>query len=127
MPKISLERLIEEELLLIPPLTCKIVEDFYSGDKFDFRSGVYVFYNKYNQPLYVGISNKVNKRVMEHIQSLKGNQDLQHYLDNNTGCYIEAFQEDDKTKQEIYEGYLIKRLNPRFNIGKTGRGKVCRM
>lgn len=124
MEGISLEALLEEELLLIPPLECKGVEEFYEGDKFTFRSGVYTFYNKYGQPLYVGISNKVNKRIMEHIQSLKGNQDLQHYLKNNPDCHVKAFHEPDKTKQEIYEGYLIMTLNPRFNIGKTGREKV---
>lgn len=123
MHSISLDELIGRELLLLPPNQIRSIVSFLEGDRFSISKGVYVFYNKFNEPLYVGISNKVSSRVLEHIQSPKGNPDLQRYLKQNKGCYVCVFPEVDKTLQEIYEGYLIKTLDPRYNIGKTGRQK----
>lgn len=123
MDGITLEDFIEEQLLILPPHEVRGMLGFINGNRFTVRKGVYVFYNRFHEALYVGISNKVSSRVLEHIQSPKGNPDLKKYVQQNKGCYITAFHEPDKSLQEIYESYLIKTLNPRFNIGKTGRQK----
>lgn len=123
MDSVTLDELIKGQLLKLPEDQLRFIEVFLQGNRFSIKKGVYVFYNKFAEPLYVGISNKINSRVLEHVQSPKGNPDLQNYLKNNSGCYIKVFSEPDKTLQEIYEGYLIKTLAPRYNIGKTGRQK----
>ncbi|MED4616811.1 GIY-YIG nuclease family protein, partial [Priestia megaterium] len=82
------------------------------------------FYNKYHEPLYVGISCNLSKRVPEHLGSSKGNKDLIQYINSKDGVYVAVFYEEDKGYQEMYESYLIKVLNPRYNVMKTGREKI---
>lgn len=128
MNKITLEQLLDEQLLQIPEIDeVLLTEDVRRGHRFKNTGGVYIFYNRFNEPLYVGISYNVGKRVPEHLFNSKGNPDLQQYLnceELQQGCYVAVFYEKDKAKQELYESYLIKLLFPRFNINKTDRDKL---
>jgi predicted GIY-YIG superfamily endonuclease len=121
----SIDELIEKRLLKIPETDDVLtVEDLQNGCRFKDRGGVYIFYNRHDEPLYVGISYSLYKRVPEHLGSRKGNKDLIQYIKHKKGVYVAIFYEDDKAYQELYESYLIKVLNPRFNVSKTGRQKV---
>jgi excinuclease UvrABC nuclease subunit len=125
MNKITLEELVNNRLLLVPEIDDVLyAEDLKNGYRFKDRGGVYIFYNRHNEPLYVGISYSLAKRVPEHLGSSKGNKDLMQYIENKWGVYVAVFYEDDKAYQEMYESYLIKILNPRFNVSKTGRVKI---
>ncbi|KAA6455017.1 nucleotide excision repair endonuclease [Bacillus atrophaeus] len=121
---ITLDELIAEEALVIPVADAVLSSnELKEGARFESRGGVYTFYNKYLEPLYIGISVNVGKRVMEHFGTPKGNKDLCQYIERET-VYISVFYEDRKIYQEIYESYLIKVMSPRFNVDKTGRQKV---
>lgn len=123
--RLTMNELIEGKLLKIPEMDeILYAEDLKSGHRFEDRGGVYLFYNKHQEALYVGISHSLYKRIPEHLGSTKGNRDLIQYLSSNEGSYVAVFYEEDKAFQELYESYLIKILNPRFNISKTGRKKA---
>lgn len=122
---ISLRELFIEALLSIPTPEDRLsLDDLQQGSRFKSRGGVYVFYNLHNEPLYVGISNRLDRRVPEHLGSSKGNKDLIHYIASGKYVYVEIFYEPKKMYQEVYESYLIYQLEPRFNVGKTGREKL---
>lgn len=121
---ITLDELIEDESLVIPEADTVLSSvEINRGDRFDARGGVYTFYNRFLEPLYIGISVNVGKRVMEHFGTPKGNKDLCQYIEREP-VYVSVFYEDRKAYQEIYEGYLIQVMSPRFNVDKTGRQKV---
>lgn len=123
--RVSLDELLSERLLKIPPIDEVLsVDDLRNGHRFQRVGGIYLFYNQYHEPLYVGISYNLAKRVPEHLGSSKGNKDLIQYLQKTKGAYVAVFYEEDKAYQEMYESYLIKLINPRFNIEKTGRIKI---
>lgn len=123
--RVSIEELIERKLLKIPKIDEVLtVEDLRNGHRFENRGGVYLFYNRHNEPLYVGVSYSLYKRIPEHLGSSKGNKDLIQYLSSREGAYVAVFYEDDKAYQELYESYLIEILRPRFNISKTGRERL---
>jgi len=124
MTLITLDQLIDQDALVIPQADAVLSStEIKEGARFDSRGGVYTFYNKYLEPLYIGISVNVGKRVMEHFDTPKGNKDLCHYIKREP-VYVSVFYEDRKTYQDIYESYLIQTMNPRFNVDKTGRKKV---
>lgn len=122
---LTIRELIENSLLLVPDVDLRLsLQELKQGERFADVGGVYTFYSEYDEPLYVGISSNVCKRVPEHLGSAKGNIDLVNYVGSGKGGYVTVFYEEDKAYQELYESYLIRTLNPRFNISKTGRKKV---
>lgn len=73
--------------------------------------GVYIFRDEQKQPLYVGKSVTLRKRVMSHFQSssskeLKISQQVHHIETIKTGSELAAF---------ILESKLIKELQPIYN------------
>lgn len=122
---ITLRELIDNSLLLLPDIEQRLtLQDLRQGIRFKGRGGVYVFYNQYHEPLYVGISNNVGKRVAEHLGGSRGNADLIQYIASGKDIYVDVFYEDSKLYQELYESYLIATINPRFNVGKTDRERI---
>jgi excinuclease UvrABC nuclease subunit len=121
----TVRELFTEALLSIPAIDKRLtLHELQKGAKFADRGGVYIYYNIHHEPLYVGISNSLYRRVPEHISSSKGNKDLVHYIASGKYVYADVFYEDEKMYQEVYESYLIHQLNPRFNVQKTGREKI---
>lgn len=122
---ITLGELLSNSLLIVPPAEeSRSLRSLMSGATFKHTGGVYIFYNKHKEPLYVGISNDVGKRVREHLGTPKGNKDICKYLEAGNYISVQVFYEPDKMHQEVYESYLIYQLNPRFNVQKTGRQKL---
>ena len=122
---ITLRELFNKALLSVPKTESSLtLTELQQGSRFKGRGGVYVFYNLHHEPLYVGISNNVGKRVTEHLGSKKGNKDIVHYIASGKYVYVDVFYEEDKMYQEVYESYLIFQLQPRYNVQKTGREKL---
>lgn len=122
---LTIRELLTEALLYIPEaedtLSCS---DIKAGKRFRSGGGVYTFYNRFKEPLYVGISGNVGKRVAEHLHEGRGNKDLYRYVSAGAEAYVSVFYEDSRVYQEIYESYLIDRLQPRYNVAKTGRERI---
>lgn len=122
---ITLGELFADSLLSIPPTDARLsLHSLKQGARFKGRGGVYVFYNRHNEPLYVGISSRLDRRVPEHLVEGRGNKDLFQYIQSGKYVYVEVFYEDSKLYQEMYESYLIHQLNPRFNVSKTDRERL---
>lgn len=120
---LSVEQLFKERLLTLPRFKeVKPAIDLLKGNgAFNRVGGVYVFYNEYEEPLYVGISDNVNRRVKAHLTG-RGSKDLKRY---NVGkLKVAVFYESNVAYREIYESYLIETLQPRFNVAKTGRVRL---
>lgn len=81
--------------------------------------GVYVFYDKFSNPLYVGISANLFARTVSHVSRTSSNQRLAHLLYMKVAHRIDYMYVNSVSHREIYESYLIKTLRPYCNIGKT--------
>ncbi|QWI73283.1 nucleotide excision repair endonuclease (plasmid) [Bacillus mycoides] len=81
--------------------------------------GIYVFYDKFSNPLYVGISANLYARTVSHVSRISSNQRLAHLLHLNVAHRIDFMYVNSVSHREIYESYLIKTLRPYCNIGKT--------
>lgn len=124
MTKVTVEELFERSLLSIPKTAKELsIVQLGRGERFENRGGVYTFYNCFNEPLYVGISDNVSKRVKAHINGT-GNVDVARCILSGKDVIIKVFYVDSKAYQEVYESYLIKQLDPRYNVAKTGRAKL---
>jgi len=122
---INIRDLFEEDLLAVPEEDLRLsLHQLSNGSRFATAGGVYTFYNEYNEPLYVGISVNLGRRVPEHLYSNKGNRDLRRHFKAGGEGYVSVFYEDNKMYQEFYESYLIAVLSPRYNVAKTGRRKI---
>lgn len=119
--RITIEELFNKALLSIPKTDVTVrVEEDDAGGLLRGVGGVYIFYNRYGEALYIGISRNVRKRIADHMQG-NGNADLFRYLQNNTAVTVSVFYEPNIAYREVYEGYLIHLLEPRYNVAKTGR------
>lgn len=118
----SVDDLFTKRLIETPEIeeSYTATELLEGNGSFSGKGGVYVFYNKYKEPLYVGISDNVQRRVKAHLTG-GGSRDLALYTQK---MYVVAFYEDDAAYRDVYESYLIHTLQPRYNIAKTGRVKV---
>lgn len=79
-------------------------------DKLRNRKGVYLFYDKNDTLLYVGITQNLRLRILEHIG---GNTNTKRYSHNFKKCSV--IYEDDRLKRRVLEFYLINQLNPPLN------------
>lgn len=120
---LSVEQLFAERLLELPEFNeDRPAKDLLSGNgAFNRSGGVYVFFNEYEEPLYVGISDNVNRRIKAHLTG-RGSKDLKRY--NVNKLKVAVFYEKNVAYREIYESYLIETLQPRFNVAKTGRVRL---
>lgn len=117
--------LFDNALLKVPETEESLtLAQLEQGERFKDVGGVYTFFNEHGEPLYVGISNSLAKRVPAHIRAKAGNKDLYRYISSGKDVYVDVFYARDKQFQEVYESYLIHQLQPRFNVAKTGRVKV---
>ena len=119
MAKITLEKLLKEDLLYIDkeihalPVTSETLQELSGG-------GVYVFKDKDRQILYVGITDDLKRRISAHLNGY-GSQDIFNLKKDD--LIIEFFNEENVIYRDIYESYLIHQLKPRYNISKTSKAK----
>ena len=119
MTKITLKELLEDGLLIINkevrtlPVTSEALQELSGG-------GVYVFKDRDNQTLYVGITDDLKRRISAHLSGY-GSLDIYNYKKER--LVLEYFNEEDVIYRDIYESYLIHQLKPRYNISKTSKIK----
>ena len=119
MDKITLKKLLNEDMLEIDkkthalPVTSELLQELSGG-------GVYVFKDRDNQTLYVGITDDLKRRISAHLSGY-GSLDIFNYKKER--LILEYFNEEDIIYRDIYESYLIHQLKPRYNISKTPKIK----
>lgn len=123
--KYELTELFNKHMVKLPKETEEMtVQALLLGSRLSPKGGIYVYFNKHNEPLYVGISYNVSSRVIQHLKRDRGNSDLYSHVHNHIGCYVIVYYEPLITYREVYESYLIHILQPRFNVAKTDRERV---
>ncbi|WP_226665318.1 nucleotide excision repair endonuclease [Metabacillus litoralis] len=79
------------------------------------KGGIILFYNKNDELLLVGKARKLRQRVKKHLEDtvspLKDHRKEVHRIDV---CFIE-----DPMEREIYETYLINKLEAKYNVDKV--------
>ncbi|CUB08926.1 UvrABC system protein C [Bacillus cereus] len=89
-------------------LECKNIEDGFHLNV----GGVYVFYAVSGVTLYVGMSNNLRGRILEHLKGKsEGTELLNHYFHR-----IKVYLIEDENEREAYEYELINELLPLFNV-----------
>jgi predicted GIY-YIG superfamily endonuclease len=83
--------------------------DVKNKKEFD-RSGVYVFYDDSDTPLYVGKSISFKRRFGGHAKTSK-------FFRLSTK--VRLYYVDNEFEKDIYETFLIKELKPEFNRDKS--------
>ncbi len=74
---------------------------------------LYMFLDKDENPLYIGISKNLNRRIeAQHFKSLNGNLSQECIDETYSILYHIAFSEED---MKLKERYLINTLNPKYN------------
>jgi len=102
---------MEEEMKTVhyPPLLNKsVVENLPS------TAGVYYFHNQAGDVIYVGMSKNIHTRILQHFQV---NPKLKKIVNFKTDIADITYEETgNELVALLYECYLIKKLQPKYNI-----------
>ncbi|PFQ72454.1 nucleotide excision repair endonuclease [Bacillus cereus] len=87
--------------------------------------GVYIFYDAFSNPLYVGITGSLYHRTFAHVNGISSNHRLKILMREKMVHRVDYMYVSNVFHRDIYETYLIKALNPFCNVGKTNaRGNM---
>ena len=79
------------------------------------KGGIFMFFNKENDLLFVGKARKIRQRIKKHFEDnvspMKKYRDEVHK--------IEVFEIDDPMEREIYETFAINHLRAKYNLEKV--------
>jgi excinuclease UvrABC nuclease subunit len=79
------------------------------------KGGMILFYNINDELLFVGKARKVRQRVKKHLEDnvspLKKHRDEVHRID--------VIHVDDAMERDIYETYMINKLQAKYNVDKV--------
>lgn len=79
------------------------------------KAGIFLFYNINDELLFVGKARKLRQRIKKHFEDnvspIKMHRDEVYRIDI---CLVE-----DPTDREIYETYIINKLQAKYNIDKV--------
>ncbi|MBB2483522.1 nucleotide excision repair endonuclease [Bacillus sp. APMAM] len=79
------------------------------------KGGIILFYNASGDLLFVGKARKLRQRVTKHFEDnvspIKNHRDEIHKI---AVLYV-----DDPTEREIYETYIINKLQAKYNVEKV--------
>nr|WP_249310395.1 nucleotide excision repair endonuclease [Bacillus sp. FJAT-49736] len=79
------------------------------------KGGIILFYNVRGELLFVGKARKLRQRVMKHFEDnvspIKGHRDEIHK--------VSVFFVEDPTERDIYETYIINKLQAKYNVDKV--------
>jgi excinuclease UvrABC nuclease subunit len=78
------------------------------------KIGVYVFYDKHENPLYVGKSKILNTRVPSHIN---GTSNVKEIKKDAVSCIVYFIS--NPAMADIFETYLINEIKPMYNLDKA--------
>ena len=79
------------------------------------KGGIFMFYNKNQDLLFVGKARKLRPRIKKHFEDTVS--PIKNHRDEVTK--IEAYVVEDPVHREIYETYLINELKSKYNIDKA--------
>jgi len=137
--KITLDELIEQDLLAIPKadmsfMLSEVIGINYKG--LGFTGGIYLIRDiESDEIIYVGVSRDIGKRLLTHKSDKKSKGALFYKLTQkglsdeevkNYFAYLEVsiLLEDRESYQDIIEKYLIEKHKPKYNLegiqGKRG-------
>ncbi len=79
------------------------------------KGGIFLFYNINDELLFVGKARKLRQRIKKHFEDnvspIKNHRDEVYKIEV---CIVE-----DPTDREIYETYIINKLQSKYNIDKV--------
>jgi len=79
------------------------------------KGGIFLFFNKEDELLFVGKARKLRQRIKKHFEDavspIKTHRDEVHKIDI---CIVE-----DPMEREIYETYIINKLRSKYNVDKV--------
>lgn len=103
----------------IPKENEPIIKDIYGFIDFHLiprdKGGIFLFFNKNDELLFVGKARKLRQRIKKHFEDtvspIKTHRDEVHKIDI---CIVE-----DPMEREIYETYIINKLRSKYNVDKV--------
>ncbi|TXC85981.1 nucleotide excision repair endonuclease [Metabacillus litoralis] len=79
------------------------------------KGGIILFYNKKDELLLVGKARKLRQRVKKHLEdTVSPLKDHRNEVNRIDVCFVE-----DPMEREIYETYLINKLQAKYNVDKV--------
>jgi len=79
------------------------------------KGGIFLFFNKEDELLFVGKARKLRQRIKKHFEDtvspIKTHRDEVHKIDI---CIVE-----DPMEREIYDTYIINKLRSKYNVDKV--------
>lgn len=79
------------------------------------KGGIILFYNKKDELLLVGKARKLRQRVKKHLEdTVSPLKDHRNEVNRIDVCFVE-----DPMDREIYETYLINKLQAKYNVDKV--------
>ena len=79
------------------------------------KGGIFMFYNKENELLFVGKARKLRQRIKKHFEdSVSPIKDHRNEVHRIEVSYVE-----EPMAREIYETYIINTLQAKYNIDKV--------
>lgn len=79
------------------------------------KGGIFFFYNKENELLFVGKARKIRQRIKKHFED-----NVSPMKNHRDEIYkIEVYEIDSPMEREIYETYAINTLRAKYNIDKV--------
>ena len=120
MGEITIDEILERGIKLPEDRLSFPVEEFdnYWVD-LDNVAGVYVFSHGVRGCLYVGISASIRERITSHIKGQEtGNSQLYAEMTSLNNVSVAVYKENNLSKRELYENYIILKENPICNKAK---------
>lgn len=79
------------------------------------KGGIFFFYNKANELLFVGKARKIRQRIKKHFED-----NVSPMKNHRDEIYkIEVYEIEDPMEREIYETYAINTLRAKYNVEKV--------
>jgi excinuclease UvrABC nuclease subunit len=79
------------------------------------KGGIFMFYNKNDELLFVGKARKIRQRIKKHFEdSVSPIRDHRNEVAKISVCIVES-----PVDREIYETYIVNELKARYNVDKV--------
>jgi hypothetical protein len=105
------KQVVKEDEAIIPDIYGFIDFHLIPRDK----GGIFMFYNKQGELLFVGKARKLRQRIKKHFED----QVSPIKLHRNEVFKIDVCVVEDPMEREIYETYIINKLQAKYNIEKV--------
>lgn len=79
------------------------------------KGGIFLFFNKNDELLFVGKARKIRQRIKKHFED-----NVSPMKNHRNEVYkIQVFVVEDPMEREIYETYIINELKAKYNVEKV--------